>query len=102
MSETSTNQDVSTIEYYCAPQVTWAVETEGIILINKHNGMVCLLNYPKAAVWDLISQRYSYNQTISLVSLICSLDRDVAERLVLESLEGWVKAGFLVKESNHG
>jgi hypothetical protein len=82
--------------YQCASSTKWAVEIHGIILINEKTGNVCSLGYPQAAIWDLISRGYADEQFVNMVCAITSLQTSEAQRLIVENLENWLAAGFLI------
>lgn len=84
--------------YHCNEGVKWAVTTGGIFLLHITAGEKVFLKYPQAAVWDLVSRGYSYEQTMSMLRTIASLDDEQAAELLVSCLEGWIKEGFLIKE----
>ena len=96
------DQNATFITYQCAPHTKWAVDIRGILLMNEESGTVCLLLYPQAAIWDVISRGYSYAQTVRMVCAITSLQADEVEKLLVKSLEAWTRAGFLIKTPNYG
>lgn len=87
----------ATILYQCAPHVVWAVESKGVLLLDKNSGSVLHLDYPQAAVWDLINKSYSFDQTIRMICAIISMNTAQAKQLIVESLDVWTQAGFLTK-----
>lgn len=97
MTEGGTNKTTGTLNYQCSPGVVWAVEMDGITLLNPSTGAVCSLGYPQAAIWDLISRGYSTDRLLRVISALASLEPNETDRLVHESLEDWTKAGFLIK-----
>lgn len=99
MSELRDMHEDAIIAYQCTPHTRWAVEVWGIVLIHLKTGIVCRLNYPQAAVWDLLTHGYSYDRLVRMLTAITSLQADEVEKLLAESLENWVDAGFLVREN---
>lgn len=97
MTTPSESQNPSTVTFKCAPHVKWSVEVWGVILLNEASGLVRSLEYPQAAIWDLINRGYSFEKTKRLVSAITSSGTEAAEELLLESLERWTAEGFLTK-----
>jgi len=91
-----------TVSYQCAPHVKWAVETRGIILVDQNTRLAHSLNYPHAALWDLINRGHSFDKTVRMLCAIVSMEAKEAEQFLLESLDEWAEAGFLVKTNNHG
>jgi hypothetical protein len=90
-------KNTRTLTYQCSPGVAWTVEMDGIFLLNRSTGAVCQLDYPRAAIWDLVSRGYRTSRLIPVISAIASLGWEETDRLVMESLEDWTKAGFLKK-----
>jgi len=88
--------------YRCGPDVAYAVESTGIVLMGEPDGPVRHLGYPEAAVWDLISRRYTFDRTVAMLRAIASLDACEAEHVVRRCLREWTDAGFLVRHDAHG
>ena len=86
-------------KYTCHPQVLWAVETTGVNLILSDTGDVWTLGYPDAAIWDLISRRYSLVRAAQILAAILSVDLEPARQLLLARLEAWIEEGILVTMS---
>jgi len=80
--------------------VKWAVETRGVLLINEATGAVVTVEYPQAAIWDLLTRGESNRQIARKLCAIASLDPDAAEALVRETLAAWREAGFLAREED--
>jgi|GEM_PF-981508 len=102
MTEAAKSKRVGSFIFRCAPEVSWAVEGDGIILIRQDREGVIKLGYPQSAVWDLITQHYPFDKMISLVSAIDSSDDSTSIRIVAESLREWVNAGLLISERVYG
>jgi hypothetical protein len=83
----------------CPEYVQWAVEQRGILLIDTRSGRQCMLTYPQAAVWDLLSRGHDVPAVIDLITAIASLDLEAAAKLVHDCLEAWVRRGFLEGEA---
>ena len=91
-----------TVTYQCAPYIRWVVELHGIVVINEKSGAVCSVQYPEAAIWDMISRKYSYEQIVPILCAITSSSSHEVEKLLVESLEQWTETGFLIKTENNG
>jgi hypothetical protein len=88
--------------YQCPPHVVWAVERKGIFLLDKQSGSFLHLDYPQAAVWDLINRSYSFHQTIRMLCAIACMHTAQARQLMMECLDAWTQAGFLIREDGNG
>ena len=56
------------------------------------------MHYPQAALWDLISRKYSYDKIINMLSVIISEDKKSTKRLVQECINAWLENGYLIKK----
>ena len=74
--------------------VRWSVGTVGVTLVDAC-GEVHTLGYPEAAIFDLLSRRYSFAKVAALTAGIACLDRAGAEALVRSTLERWADCGIL-------
>ena len=81
--------------YRPAEQVRWAVEAAGVVLISGATGAATSLSYPEAAIWDLITRGDSSEKIAAKLCAIAGLDAEAAQKLVLDTVEAWRKAGFL-------
>ncbi len=86
------------MEYYtCAKEIKWAVETDGIIIIQPSLNRAIKLVYPEAALWDLLSRRLSLEQIIEMIAAISGKDRDESEKWVSGTCNTWMKTGLIQK-----
>ena len=90
------------VTFRCDPMVKSVVELTGIMISNPVSDKTVFLEYPKAAVWDFISRDYSFSQVVKLISAITSLAELEVEQFVLECLNEWTDAGFLIREDSIG
>ena len=92
-----------TVAKYCvAPGIKWAVEIDGIVLMDEKAGKTCFLSYPQAALWDLISRGVFFEKTLSMLSAIASLKPEDAEAFIRKTLDDWVTSGYLNVRAEHG
>lgn len=76
--------------------VRWGVGAVTVALEGGRGG-VRVLQYPEAAVWDLLSRGYPLSRVASLTEHIGSLDSAAADAFVRSCLEEWADLGFLEK-----
>jgi hypothetical protein len=81
--------------YQCTASTRWAVDIRGIALVNQATGTTRFLKYPQAAIWDLIARNYPYAHTIRMLQAITTLQEAEVQAILRESLDTWVKNGFL-------
>lgn len=84
----------------CAPHIVWAVETNGIVLIDQKNGKDAFLAYPEAIVWDMLSRRRPVEKIEQLLESGADLKDKSARRFLESVLSDWLKNGWL--ERVHG
>ncbi len=81
---------------YCCPAgIAWTVDRRGVRLVNLASGASQTLTYPAAAIWDLACRNSS--SIAEKVAIIAGLPLPDAERLTAETLNVWVRDGFLAE-----
>jgi hypothetical protein len=78
-----------------ADGVHWAVEDTGIFVIRHGAGRVDLIDYPRAAVWDLLQRGYDRQRILSMLAAITGTDAAAAGRLLDGCVEDWCRRGLL-------
>ena len=89
-------------DYRYAPDVAWAVEQDHVVVVDTPTGAARHIGYPQAALWDLIGRDRSWAGIVSKMGAIASLNPEPAERLVRETIDAWIEAGFLVLKGERG
>jgi len=82
-----------------AAGVQWVVERTGLILLRPNRPPV-RVDYPEAAIWDLLSRPYDFDTTAAMMQHIAALDETAARDLVTKTVNDWLEEGFL--ERTHG
>jgi hypothetical protein len=77
------------------PGVEWSVERYELLL-RKPGGEFDRIGYPQAAIWDLLSRNYDWNETVKMMVHIAGLNAESAEALVAESIQTWKAKGLLI------
>jgi hypothetical protein len=85
-----------------ASHIRWAVEADGLLLVNSATGAVHRLRYPDAAVWDLIGREPSVLSLAYKIGPIAARDPMAAEQYVRRKLKEWADAGWLTAEIERG
>jgi hypothetical protein len=80
------------------PDVVWSVDTYGLSLIHQKTGAKLSLGYPEAALWDLLSREVDLTWMIRIMAAIAGIAEPAALSLIFATIEGWVAAGWLLKE----
>jgi hypothetical protein len=96
------SSEANKLIYHCSSHVSWTVEINGIILINQKIGKSHFLDYPKAAVWALMSRGYAFSKIVRMLSLITAIDTVTAHKLLLATVTELAQLGFLTKDKEHG
>ncbi len=82
--------------------IRWAVEIEGVVVLNDENGQSIKLAYPQAAIWDFITRGDSMAQMVLKIAAVASLTPEAAERLVAQTEAELRQGGYLAPERVHG
>ena len=80
-----------------ASHVLWSVEEGGIRIVTGDPKKGLWLAYPRAAIWELMARKNSYESIVSKVSSIGSISVEAAGRLVRQSVQEWVERGYLME-----
>ena len=83
--------------YQGARDISWTVETTGLLLMRPGSGVCCRLAYPEAAIWDFVTRGYDLQRVARMIRHIGGFpDDSAAEKYVRDRLRSWLEAGFLV------
>ncbi len=94
------NPENRNIVYRQDPDVSYTVESNGLILINARTGNKLVIDYPQAAVWDLIIKNYTPGMIVRMISNILLITRNQSKSIIRDTLESLYDKGFLLKSKN--
>lgn len=80
--------------FHVAPGVGWSVGRVNLTLTDRR-GHVCTLEYPEAAVWDLLSRGYAFEKIEQMLGHIASMEPAAADALIRTAIGRWRDAGLL-------
>lgn len=80
--------------FHVAPGVGWSVGRVNLTLTDGR-GQVCALEYPEAAVWDLLSRGYAFEKVVQMLGHIAAMEPADASALVRTAIDRWQHAGLL-------
>lgn len=80
--------------YKLAPNVRWAVD-RFTVKVTGASGGARTLQYPEAAVWDLVSRGYPFAKVVAMITHIAGVDEAGADALVRASLDDWSRNGYI-------
>jgi len=80
--------------YSPAPGVRWAVEREGIMVINGAQAVE--IGYPEAALWDLVVREVPWPRAVGMLSAIARISDVEAAKLAGDTLHEWAASGLVV------
>ena len=80
--------------YHVSRAVVWSVGRTNLTL-SDGRGHVHTLEYPEAAVWDLLTRGYRFDDVVRLTGHIGSLPPADADALVRSALARWCDAGLV-------
>ena len=65
------------------------------LTLTDGKGNVRNVDYPEAAIWDLLSRGYSFTQVATMMAHIASVDVERANAMIRDALEEWAASGFI-------
>lgn len=80
--------------YHVASTVRWSVGRTNLTVLDGC-GHVNTFEYPEAAVWDLLTRGYRYDDVVRLTAHINSLSAAEAATVVRAALHRWCIAGLV-------
>ena len=81
---------------YCAASgIRWLAEEHGVLVIDELARRSEALNYPEAAVWELLLRGHSLPETVSMLKYIAGITDERAQLCVEQCVDRWCKAGWL-------
>jgi hypothetical protein len=83
--------------FRCPSGVSWVVESRNIVIIDGCSGRVWTLEYPEAAIWDLLARGRRVERVIPMICAIAAVEEQAAARLVHNVIIEWTEASLLVK-----
>ncbi len=84
------------LTYQCHPQAAWIVEKYGLSLVHPDTGQSMRLNYPEAALWDLLSRGLPVQRAAVIMTVISKMAPGAVLRWIVETLDYWAQAGWLI------
>jgi hypothetical protein len=88
--------------YRCAPHVKWAVERRGLTLVDAERGAFFCLCYPCAALWDLLTRGYRFEDAVSLTAQVAGMSVEATHKHVARLVEDWIALGLFLPEGEDG
>jgi len=83
------------MNYNPARGVRWAVEEDGILIVDQREKKSLKLNQTESALWQLNMVRTPYSQLSLFLSLVKGIPIIEADRFIEELFELWRKQRFL-------
>ena len=85
-----------TMSFKPAAGIVWAVEACGTLVIDEWGGRCLELDYPRAAIWDWLTQGRTVEQVAALTKHVADGSEDAAwsamhDAVSTWSAEGWIK-----------
>ncbi|HEX9971240.1 MAG TPA: hypothetical protein VGD14_04140 [bacterium] len=88
--------------YHLNTDFSYCVDIQDIKLIDKKNNKMITLNYPEAAIFDLLIKQYPHKTLIRTLSKIGLLTEIHAENLIGDTIDFLVQNNVLMPESSRG
>jgi hypothetical protein len=80
------------------PDVAWTVERRGLSLVHRITGARLNLDYPEAALWDLLHRNAEPGKIVRVMAAITGRGPSSARTWIVTTVEGWITGGWLLKE----
>lgn len=79
----------------CAAHAAWAVEHDGILLIDQKKGVAQYIGYPEAMIWDMLVRGRGLDCIQASISAVLALSNEKAGCFLANTVENWKKYGWL-------
>jgi hypothetical protein len=93
---------VRSIAYHCHPETTWTVQKEGLFLVRRDTGESIIVNYPEAALWDLVSRQVPIHRVMKMMTFVNHADLDTVRSWIVKTIEIWMHEGWLIAKGDDG
>jgi hypothetical protein len=80
-----------------SPRIRWIVEERGVRVYDAEAGELFALEYPEAAVWDLLSRDPRGETVIPKLAAVLGWSEPRARRLLRSCADRWADLGVLRK-----
>ena len=102
MMTTELQKKKGSMKWEISEHVRWAVQTDGLYVIHTRTMSSQKLEYPDAAVWDLITRYGSNRKIIQLLSHIANLSLQKTELIFSDCMGRWASSGLLTMDDGNG
>ena len=75
--------------------VKWAVEEDGILIVNSKANTSLKLNQTESSLWQLIAVKTPYNQLSRFLAALKGITLIEAEKFIQEVFERWRELKYL-------
>lgn len=80
----------------------WSVEPRGLLVLPSDGGPALRLEYPDAAVWDLLAMGNPPPAVVEKIAAMQGIPRTAAERTVFDAILRWTRAGLIMRRGGDG
>lgn len=87
------------MKYQFNADFSYCVDTQNIKLMDKSKSKMITLNYPEAAIFDLLIKQYPYKTMIRMISKIGLMTENHAENLICDTIDFLVQQHVLIPET---
>jgi hypothetical protein len=84
--------------YHINSDISYCVDIQDIKLIDNRNNRMLTLNYPEAAIFDMLIKQYPHKTMIRMLSKIGLLTETHAENLICDTIDFLVQNNVLMPE----
>ena len=82
-------------KYISEGHITWTMDLNCVKVYDSNSHKSSVIEYPEAALWDLIQQKYPADQIILMMAAITKDDKSHAEEWINKNIQAWLNGGLL-------
>lgn len=86
----------------CHPAAAWAVEQRGVRVIRRDTGTSRHLDYPEAALWDLLIRRVPSSRLIAMMGTLTGEAPPAIRAWITRTVRQWNNEGWIVGGEDDG
>lgn len=75
--------------------IRYAVERDGIGILDTRSGTLHVLRYPGAAVWEMATRGYGFDRIVDCMQYVAGVTLSRSEEIVRQTFEGLSQHGLV-------
>jgi hypothetical protein len=82
-------------KYISEGHITWTMDLNCVKVYDSIYHKIEIIEYPGAALWDLIQQKYPVDQIILMMAALTKDDKSHAEEWITKAIQAWLNRGLV-------